>query len=186
MTTMPDDDVIEKTAVALAGLHIGPPWNDLTPGMRQLFRRDARALAATGLLALDAAATRKDAIPLTEDQRWQWRASLIADLTGMDDAWFEFDSSTDRAYLEMIADGLLEVGWRFGGVPKKAAPPTLAETRTAGWVCGPVEQPDRDEVASTLRDASDTHKTTSGLRWSQHMADALLARYDIRERGETA
>jgi hypothetical protein len=40
----------------------------------------------------------------------------------------------------------------------------------------PVPAVDRDAVAAMLRDASDSHKTASGLTWSRHMAAVLLAR----------
>jgi hypothetical protein len=50
--------------------------------------------------------------PLTDDQQWQWRASMIADLSGLDYVTGD-DSPIDRAYFEAIADGLLKAGWRF-------------------------------------------------------------------------
>ncbi len=113
---------------------------------------------------------------LTDDQRWQWRASLIADLTGMDDAWFEFDSPTDRAYLEMIADGLLEVGWRFGGVPKKAASPTLAETRTGTDWCSGCQM----EVGTNRYQFSDGN-TEIGPERCGSCASELVARNVVAE-----
>src|SRR3979490_700006 len=69
----------------------------------------AYTLHDAGLLAAPA--------PLTDDQHWQWRASMIADLFGMNDVRDDLigDLPDARAYFEAIADGLLKVGWRFGG-----------------------------------------------------------------------
>lgn len=97
------DQVVESLKATASELEGQPPeemnrdWAD----------RMAAGLAAAGLLAAPAL--------LTDDQQWQWRASMIADLSGLDYVTDD-DSPDSRAYFEAIADGLLKAGWRFGGV----------------------------------------------------------------------
>lgn len=91
--------------------------------------RMAEALAAAGLLATPA--------PLTDDQHWQWRASMIADLSGMDEVWDDVigDLPDARAYFEAIADGLLKAGWRFGCASPAAPAPATLDLQALAVVC---------------------------------------------------
>lgn len=63
-----------------------------------------------------------------------------------------------------------------------SSPALRARVQTDEWChADPAEPPseDRATVAAALRDASDSHKTASGLTWSQHMAEHLLSSYHV-------
>jgi hypothetical protein len=106
---------------------------------------------------------------MTSSQQSQ-RAALIADLTRVDADWNDTTGwqTPGPAYLDAVADGLLDAGWRFGAAD--AAP-------TAGPVVGVVGSHDADEEVSGVyatepeaRDAADI--LADGLRVTRYTVQA--------------